>query len=485
MKTFDKIKLMEIYQKFPEKNDFVPQISDNEVVFFYAGEPGLRKSIILSDFLGIKPEYVKSDKDKILKILEDISGFAENSESLISLEESEQTQDILSSSYQDAPIINLVNQIVISAVKADASDIHFENQENSFNVRYRIDGVLKNVQTFKKGIHDQIIARIKVMAELDVSETRKPQDGRINLKIGNRSVDMRVSTIPSTKGEKCVLRILEKTKGLVKLENIGIPKYFINSYKNYISRPNGIILVTGPTGSGKTTTLYASLLEIDRTQKNIVTIEDPVEYEIEGITQVQVNPSVNLTFASAIRSFLRQDPDVMLVGEIRDEETAKAAIQASLTGHLVFSTLHTNDAPTALTRLTEMNIEPFLLSSSISLVIGQRLIRKTCEKCKEKTDIDSATLELFKDIKPDFTEYYVGKGCPECFHTGYKGRVAIFEFLEINDEIRQLINQKADSETIARCASKSGYKKLLFEGLKLVKSGVTSIQEVVAVTKFD
>lgn len=485
MKPDDVKELLNFYQKFPEKNDFVPLVGDDKITFFYSGDSGLKKSIILSDRFNIEPAFIESEKDNILKILEDISGISDNGEHFTTIGESDEIQDILSASYQDAPIINLVNQIIIDAVKADASDIHFENVENSFNVRYRIDGMLNNPKIFKKGIHDQIIARIKVMSMLDVSETRKPQDGRINLKIGNRSVDMRVSTIPSTKGEKCVLRILEKTKGLVKLDNMGIPNYFTNTYKNYISRPNGIILVTGPTGSGKTTTLYASLLEIDRTRKNIVTIEDPVEYEIEGITQVQVNPAVNLNFPSAIRSFLRQDPDVMLVGEIRDEETAKAAIQASLTGHLVFSTLHTNDAPTAITRLIEMNVEPFLVSSSLLLVVGQRLIRKNCEKCKEKISIDSATFEIFKDIKLDFSEYYVGKGCDECMGTGYKGRMALFEFLEINDEIRRLINQKTDSETIARTASKLGYKRLLSEGLKLVKSGLTSIQEVVSVTKFD
>jgi general secretion pathway protein E len=481
-----KKKVLGNYSRFPDKTNFVPEfIDENTCKFYYSDDEGFKKALFVTNMSGIDAKFEYASKEKILEKLE---GIDEDTDDFGLLEEDDTTkgvEDILSSTYQDAPIISLVNQLIVNAVKAGVSDIHFENSDNYFLVRYRIDGVLRTVRRFKKGIHPQIIARIKVMAMLDVSETRKPQDGRINIKVGNRSVDMRVSTVPSTKGEKAVLRVLEKTKGLIKLDNIQMPKDIMGKYRNYIKKPNGIILVTGPTGSGKTTTLYASLLEIDREKKNIVTIEDPVEYEIDGITQVQVNSVVNLTFASAIRAFLRQDPDVMLVGEIRDEETAKAAVQASLTGHLVFSTLHTNDAPTAVARLVDMNVEPFLISSSLLIVIGQRLLRKVCPNCKIEKEILDSDRALFGNIRIDFDKYMVGTGCSECMHTGYKGRIAIFEFLEINDEIRHLINRKADSNEIEKVARKYGYRTLVEEGLRHAKVGITSLEEVITATKFE
>ncbi|MGA1863206.1 GspE/PulE family protein [Deferribacter thermophilus] len=478
--------IIKFYLKFPDKGDFFPELKDdNSITILYSNELGLKKGLLLADRLGLQYDFKTVDKKEILAKLENISEHFNNVEDFGHDEDNSEIEDILSASYQDAPIINLVNQLIVDAVKADASDIHFENGENAFLVKYRIDGVLRTVRTFKKGIHDQVIARIKVMSMLDVAETRKPQDGRINIKVGNRGVDMRVSIIPSIRGEKAVLRILEKTKGLITLENIGMPEHYLNKYREYINRPNGIILVTGPTGSGKTTTLYASLLEIDREEKNIVTIEDPVEYDIDGITQVQVNPVVNLNFASAIRSFLRQDPDVILVGEIRDEETAKSAVQASLTGHLVFSTLHTNDAPTAVARLIDMNVEPFLISSSLLIVIAQRLLRKVCEHCKIEVDLDDNVKELFKEYGISLERAVIGKGCEYCFGTGYKGRTAIFEFLEINDEIRRLINAKSDSEEIAKVAKKYGYKRLIEEGARLIQNQITTVEEVLAVTKFE
>jgi general secretion pathway protein E len=323
------------------------------------------------------------------------------------------------------------------------------------------------------------------MSMLDVAETRKPQDGRINIRVGNRNVDMRVSIMPSIFGEKAVLRILEKSKSLITLDGIGIPKEWLKKYRTYLSKPNGIILVTGPTGSGKTTTLYGSLLEMDRETKNILTIEDPVEYDIEGLTQVQVNPAVNLTFANALRAFLRQDPDIILVGEIRDEETAKAAIQASLTGHLVLSTLHTNDAPSAVARLTEMNIEPFLVSSSLLLVIAQRLVRKICPKCVVKVKADKEIKNFFEVEGLSIDEYYTGKGCEDCFYSGYKGRTAIFEFLEINDEIRKLVNRSASAFEIRNAAKEMGFKPMFEDGFRLVKEGITTPDEVIAITKIE
>jgi len=485
--NFEEIKktIYSNYQNFPDKTNFVPDIKNEELKFYYSDMEGFKKSLFLVNNLGLKASFESVDKRYILEVLESISSELNIEVETTKGDERESVEDILSATYQDAPIIGLVNQIIVNAVKADASDIHFENVDDFFIVRYRVDGILRTVRKFQKGIHATIVARLKVMAMLDVSETRKPQDGRITIKVGNRSVDMRVSTIPSTKGEKVVLRVLEKTKGLITLDNLGIPENFAEKYKQYIKKPNGIILVTGPTGSGKTTTLYASLMELDREIKNIVTIEDPVEYQIEKITQVQVNPVVNLNFASAIRSFLRQDPDVILVGEIRDEETAKTAVQASLTGHLVLSTLHTNNAPTAVARLIDMGVEPFLVASSLLLVVGQRLVRKVCEHCKEEKIVDDTEKKLFGNLSVDFEKYYVGKGCNECMGTGYKGRIAIYEFLEIDDEIRRLITIKANSKDIEKEARKKGYKSLVEEGMRLIKEGKTTIQEVLAVTQFE
>jgi general secretion pathway protein E len=475
------------YLKFPDRSDFIPVIAeDGKVKFLYNGESGLKKARLLSLFTEINGEFQEVERSFILEKLEeyfgdDLSDDYENSD----VQDLEDVSDILSASYEDAPVIKLVNQIVINSVKGGASDIHFESRENAFLVRFRIDGKLRTYKRYPKNLHDPVIARIKVMSMLDVAETRKPQDGRINIRVGNRNVDMRVSIMPSIFGEKAVLRILEKSKNLINLDGIGIPKDWLKRYRSYLSKPNGIILVTGPTGSGKTTTLYGSLLEMDRETKNILTIEDPVEYDIEGLTQVQVNPAVNLNFANALRAFLRQDPDVILVGEIRDEETAKAAIQASLTGHLVLSTLHTNDAPSAVARLTEMNIEPFLVSSSLLLVIAQRLVRKVCPKCAIKVKADKDIKSFFEEEGLSIDEYFVGKGCNECFNSGYKGRTAIFEFLEINDEIRKLINRSASAFEIRSAAKTLGFKPMFEDGFRLIREGITTPEEVITITKIE
>ncbi len=478
------MKLSEIkekYLKFPDKSDFIPLFENDNIVFYFSSEEGLKKSKLLSLMSDTNPKYVKTDKSFILEKLENYHD--ENEEDF---DESgnitDNVSDILSSSYEDAPVIKLVNQIIINAVKANASDIHFENLENIFSIRLRIDGKLRTVKKFPKSLHDSIIARIKVISSLDVSENRKPQDGRIHLKIGNRDVDIRTSVMPSAFGEKAVLRILEKSKNLITLENIGFSKNDILTLKKYIFKPNGIILVTGPTGSGKTTTLYASLLEINREEKNIVTIEDPIEYNISGITQVQVNPAVDLTFASAVRAFLRQDPDIMFIGEIRDDETAKTAIQASLTGHLVLSTLHTNDSSTAVSRLIEMDIEPFLISSSLSLVVSQRLVRKVCKHCAVETNVNEAVKSYFKEYGSNIETYLKGTGCEKCFNTGYKGRTIIYEILEINDEIRNLIHKKAAAHEILNASLKNGMKKMSAYGIELIKKGITTPEEVIAVS---
>ncbi len=480
-------KILSIYNQFPNRTDFIVEIEEQKPVFYFCNSDGLKKSHLLAFYLGLKDcQFIPTDKKFILDKLEqlqdqDIQGFEKN----IDNEEDQDTSDILASSYEDPPIIKLVNQIIINAVRNNASDIHFEGQNNNFIVRFRIDGQLTTYKRFPKNIQEAVLARLKIISDLNIAETRKPQDGRIHLKIGNRDIDIRVSIIPSVNGEKAVLRILEKTRQMFNLDNIGMPPEMLTIYRHYLFKPNGIILVTGPTGSGKTTTLYASLLEMDRENKNVLTIEDPVEYHIDNVTQVQVNPSINITFANAIRSFLRQDPDIIMVGEIRDQETAKAAVEAALTGHLVISTLHTNDAPTAAARLIDMEVEPFLISSSLLVVVGQRLVRKICPKCKTRIKAQDHIRNFFENAGLELDEYEKGQGCKDCFYTGYKGRIGVFEIMPINDPIRRLINKKASAFDIKKEATKYGYKTMFEHGYELIKQGITTAEEVIATTKSD
>lgn len=477
------------YKKFPDKSDFIPVLNEEEdnIIFYYSDDTGLQKAEFMSFSLGLKPKYEYTEKKKILEILESYGGevddMGEHSEEDDTI--SDEDVNILTSSYDDAPVIKLVNQIIINAVKSGASDIHFEGRDGAFLIRMRVDGVLNTLRTYPKSVHDPILARIKVIGQLDVAETRRSQDGRINLKIGNRVIDIRVSTMPSINGEKAVLRILERSSNFTSLQQIGLDGTLYERFRPYLDRPNGIILVTGPTGSGKTTTLYASLLAMNRDNKNVVTAEDPVEYHIDNVTQVQMNPAVGLTFASALRTFLRQDPDIILVGEIRDNETAEAAIQASLTGHLVLSTLHTNDAPTAIARLIEMDVEPFLISSSLAIVIGQRLVRKICPHCKETVKADDFINKTFKKAGYDIQTYEKGAGCEHCFHTGYRGRIGVFEILEITDDVRSLINKRATSYDIREAARKDGFRTMFEYGAELVSNGITTPSEVLSVTKVE
>lgn len=472
--------ILELYLKYPDRTGFVPEERDGSAVILYHGAQGLEKARHLAMVSGCS-DVREADRQRIYSVIESIES-ARSDEFQAHVQELDEGDDILSASYDDAPIIRLVNTTAIKAVKSGASDIHFEGMTGRFAVRFRIDGKLATVREFPKNIQDSVIARIKVMSDLDVAETRKPQDGRINLKIGSRDVDIRVSTIPSVTGEKAVLRILEKSAGTVSLEKTGMPENMLPAFRKMIKRPNGIILVTGPTGSGKTTTLYSALGEIVSDDINIMTIEDPVEYHNEKITQVQVNRAVDITFASAVRSFLRQDPDVILIGEIRDKETAQAAVQASLTGHLVLSTLHTNSAPTAVARLIDMDVEPFLLSSSLVSVIGQRLVRKLCPHCKKAVETDAYVREFFAEAGDMPGVIFEPVGCGECMHTGYAGRTGIFEMLNVDDSIRRLINAKSDASGIAHEAMKAGYRPFIYHGFHLVSSGVTSAGEVIAVT---
>ena len=389
----------------------------------------------------------------------------------------------------EAPIIRLVNSVLAQAIKERASDIHIEPYEKDIVVRFRKDGVLKEIVRAPKRFQASIASRIKIMGNLNIAEKRLPQDGRVRVKIAGRDVDLRLSTVPTGFGERIVLRILDKQSVILDLESLGFRKENLDTIQDLIERPHGIILVTGPTGSGKTTTLYAALGRINTPDRNILTIEDPVEYQLPGIGQMQVNRKIDFTFARGLRAILRQDPDVILIGEIRDLETAENAVQASLTGHLVFATLHTNDAPSAFTRLTDMGVEPFLSASSVIAVMAQRLVRKLCSHCKQRYVPLLSELEKIGFPEPEKLRetgtFHKAVGCNECFMTGYRGRVGIHELMMVNDEIRSLIMQNTAANLIKREAVRQGMKTLREDGALKVLMGVTSIDEVMRVTAED
>ena len=400
------------------------------------------------------------------------------------ISEIEETADLLDDT-SDAPIIKFVNLTLSRAVRDRASDIHIEPYYQSLVIRYRIDGVLYNIMRLSKRTQSALASRIKVMAKLDIAEKRRPQDGRIDIKIGDKIVDVRVSIIPTVFGERVVLRLLDKTASIYRLDDLGLDDERSGLFDELIRSPNGIILVTGPTGSGKTTTLYAALSTINSPEINIITIEDPIEYQIEGIGQIQVNPKIDLTFAKGLRSIVRQDPDVILVGEIRDRETAEIAIQSSLTGHLVFSTLHTNDAASAITRIIDMGIEPFLVSSSVIAIVAQRLVRVLCPACREAYVPDEKSLAR-TNISPEECRshtFYRRRGCHECMDTGYRGRTAIFEVMLLDDHLKKLILKTSDANQIRRDAVRAGMATLLSDGKRKILEGVTTIEEVFRVTR--
>ena len=396
----------------------------------------------------------------------------------------EDTADLLDDT-SDAPIIKLVNHIISQSIKARASDIHIEPYQSNFKVRYRVDGILYDLLSPPMGIQPALISRIKVMAKMNIAEKRLPQDGRFEVRIGGQSIDVRVSTIPSSFGERLVLRLLNKSGSLLRLTEIGLSPERLVSLENLVRSPNGIILVTGPTGSGKTTTLYAILSSINTPDINIITIEDPIEYQIKGISQMQVNPKINLTFARGLRSIVRQDPDIILIGEIRDKETAEIAVHSALTGHLVFSTLHTNDSASAITRLVDIGIEPFLISSSVMAVAAQRLIRVLCSYCKEASEPDCIALEGLGVIPDKFKDdkIYKAKGCEKCFNTGYKSRMAIFEIMVLNSHLKSLILKTYDSNRIKNEALNQNMITLRQDGIQKVLDGITTIEEVLRVTQ--
>jgi general secretion pathway protein E len=462
----------------------------------------------LRTMLGLEVLPVLSTSDKVLDLINKV--YAKRT-STVDLEEgeefageAEELVDIIDVT-DEAPIIRWVNSLIFQAVKERASDIHVEPGEKEVIVRYRIDGVLYEARRANRNYAASITARVKIMAGLNIAEKRLPQDGRIRRRIAGKDIDMRVATAPTAKGERITIRLLDRTAVLLDMADVGMGQDHLVMMEDIIHRPHGILLVTGPTGSGKTTTLYAAISRINAPDKNILTIEDPVEYQIEGISQTQVNPKIELTFASGLRSFLRHDPDVILVGEIRDLETAEIAIQASLTGHLVFSTVHTNDAAGAITRLVEMQVEPFLVASSLVGILAQRLLRKVCPECKKVSPPNEAELarlgftpeHLFEAAGKDYGFHdaqrppppagmvYRATGCSACMGTGYMGRTGIYELLMMNDEIRALVLKDTDANTIRKAAVADGMRTLRADGMRKVLSGWTTIEEVMRVTQED
>ena len=449
----------------------------------------------LVSILGLR-EYkiVFSTKDSILSAInlsydlsrdsaEQLVQDMEESSSMV-ISDIEDTADLLDDT-SDAPIIKLVNHILSQSIKARASDIHIESYQNSFKVRYRVDGILYDLITPPKWIQPALISRIKVMGKMNIAEKRLPQDGRLEVRIGEQNIDVRISTIPTAFGERVVLRLLNKTASLLSLSDIGLSPDRLSQLNDLVRSPYGIILVTGPTGSGKTTTLYGVLSSINSPDINIITIEDPIEYQINGISQIQVKPKIGLTFSTGLRSIVRQDPDVLLIGEIRDKETAEIAVQSALTGHLVFSTLHTNDSASAITRLVDIGVEPFLISSSVIAVVAQRLIRVLCPECRQPYTPDDQALETI-GISPDQLRdhrLYQARGCEKCFHTGYRGRVGIFEIMVLNSQLKSVILKTFDSNMIKQEALANRMITLRQDGVQKVLNGVSTIEEILRVTQ--
>ncbi|MCK5853297.1 type II secretion system ATPase GspE [bacterium] len=422
------------------------------------------------------------DAQSVEKVIQDLT--EEDLEIIGHIREDQDGVDVAN----EAPIIKLVNLIIWNALQMRASDIHIEPFENQLLVRYRVDGVLHESSSPPSNLHAAIISRIKIMADLDISERRTTQDGRIQIKLGSREIDIRVSIMPTVWGENVVMRLLDKTALMLDLTDLGFDPEMLKTYTEIINSAHGIVLITGPTGSGKTTTLYSSLSLLNTQDVKIITIEDPVEYQISGINQIHVNPKVGLTFASGLRSILRQDPDKVMVGEIRDLETAETAVQASLTGHLVFSTLHTNDAPSAVTRLIDMGVEPYLITSSVIGIIAQRLVRVLCPNCKEayETDVEEYIERLMlpeDSVKKGKQIYYKPVGCEECRGTGYKGRISLFELMLTTEEIKKLTLERSASYEIKKQAVKDGMITLQQDGWKKACAGITTIEEVLRVTE--
>lgn len=474
----------------------LPLEADTQVVKIALADPfDIESSDNLQYILKRPLEVVLADPDDLEKALTKHYGVAEEavdemlqqiSDSDVTfLEKEAVTEDATEN--PDAPIIKLVSLLMTEAFKGRASDIHLEPLERKFRVRYRIDGVLQEVQGPPKRLQPAVLSRIKIMANISIAEKRLPQDGRIRLNMGGKQIDLRVSTIPTSHGESIVMRLLDKSNLLVGLNKMGFLSDDQKMFEDLIRQPNGVILITGPTGSGKTTTLYACLNFLNRSDRKLITVEDPVEYQLTGINQVQVNETIGLTFANVLRSILRQAPNILMIGEIRDHETAEIAIHAALTGHLVFSTLHTNDAPGAITRLIDQGIKPFLVASSVIGILAQRLIRVICPKCKESFQPSEKELKLLR-LPPEKMKgvlFYKGKGCENCNGTGYRGRIGVMELLQIDESIRKLIYQKSSSSQIRKRAREIGMRTLREDGIQKVLAGTTTFEEIYRLTVED
>jgi type IV pilus assembly protein PilB len=482
-----------------ERHNLIPISKEDNTLIVAMSDPGNIYAMDDVKFLtGLNVEVVLASESQLKKAIERYYGATDYAAVLKGIEEEaeiallreEKGIDIaeLQRETEEAPVVRLVNMVLVDAVKRGASDIHFEPYEKAFRVRYRLDGVLYEIMNPPLRLKDAITSRIKIMADLDIAERRLPQDGRIRLVMGKeKEVDFRVSVLPTLYGEKVVLRILDKSALQLDLAQLGFEEEQLRHFRDAIHQPWGMVLVTGPTGSGKTTTLYSALTELNRPSENISTAEDPVEINMPGINQVQMKEEIGLNFATALRAFLRQDPDIIMVGEIRDFETAETAVKAALTGHLVLSTIHTNDAPSTINRLLNMGVEPFLVTASLILICAQRLVRKICPECKEPVEVSPQVLmdigfseEEARTVKP-----MKGKGCKNCNNTGYKGRLAVYEVMPLTDELKEAILQGYSSIELKREAMRQGMKTLRQSGLAKVKQGITTIEEVLRVTRAD
>jgi general secretion pathway protein E len=480
--------------QFMKENRFLPVQREEGVLTVIVHDPldfdtldairmatGLRLKLLIGTEgeIGEALEQLYGAGTTMEKIIEDIDNIPE-----YQLDDEEDV-DHLRDMASEAPVIRLVNLIISKAIDIKASDIHFEPYESQFRIRYRVDGVLHDVEAPPKRLQSAIISRVKIMSKLNIAERRLPQDGRIMVKVKGKEIDFRVSTVPTVHGESVVLRILDKTSIVLDVERLGFPSDILVEFDQAIQKPHGIILVTGPTGSGKTTTLYCALEKINSPEKKIVTVEDPVEYQLRGVNQIQVKAAIGLTFANSLRSIVRQDPDVILIGEIRDAETADIAIHAALTGHLVFSTLHTNDAASAITRLIDMGIEDYLLSSTLIAILAQRLVRVVCPHCKAPYVPQDSFLKEMGVSREALSGMNLveAKGCMECNFTGYRGRMGIFEYLNVSDEIKALMLERKDSQMIKEVARRKGMRTLREDGWQRAREGTTTIQELLRVTQ--
>jgi general secretion pathway protein E len=495
LQALDREVSQELPYHFAKRHGVISARRDGETVEVWA-LPGARTEILaeLGRALGHPLRIVELAEDEFNRALNrayergvneaaDIIGDMGEEVDLNSVAQSLPAVEDLLESEDDAPVIRLINALLSQAVRDNASDIHLEPFETNSTVRFRLDGVLRDVMDIKKALHSLLVSRVKVMARLDIAEKRLPQDGRMSLRLAGHPVDVRVSTLPTAHGERVVLRLLDKQVGRLQLTGLGMADDTLSSLRKLIEQPHGIILVTGPTGSGKTTTLYAALSELDTERLNIMTVEDPIEYDLEGVGQTQVNGKIDLSFARALRALLRQDPDVIMIGEIRDLETAQIAVQASLTGHLVLATLHTNDAPGAITRLVDMGVEPFLVASSLIGVVAQRLVRRLCPACKQLHKPTAAEREQLGAKPREKLQIYTAGGCPACNQTGYQHRSGIYELLAVDETLRELIHEGASEADMRKHAVGSGMRALRQDGLRWVRAGETSLEEVIRVSR--